>query len=380
MQAGTPGGDTTSTPKKMMSKSVRPRVPSDMIEPSKEISFGKTIRDMKGKPVPPPPGKSKGMMQAGGTKLYNKKGQYQASGEKKEDNGLMARLSRAGQALADLPGNIAERYRKGVDRERNRTLEARKKFADPNSVYNNPVGKTKTKPKSATKKDSSSTSGIKGVGRPANMGTTGETQAQRKQREAAERRGPSREEKQNTRQGANPSRTVGPAARQSPQSGSSSSSSSSASSSASSGGTSFSKAFGNARKAGKFTFKWNGKTYGTRLKNETYEQHRAAMKKADPASNVASTTPKLKTKEIENTMPEKKLQVSKPAAPSAPASKTSGTLPDRRAAKKTGKETRGNLKDQIKDARKQNRGQKAAKRQGKRVDRLQEKLKKIQSR
>jgi len=281
MQAGTPGGDTTNTPKKMMSKSIRPRVPANMIEPSKEISFGKTIRDMKGRPVPPPM-KSKGMMMAGGTKLYNKKGQYQASGEL------------------------------GPERRRRPRIDE--------DVY------TGVRPRAA----SDSETGMS-----------------------------ARERAHNTPQGSSRKNKQGEFQEES---------------------TSFSKAFAAARKEGKFTFKWNGKTYGTRRSGESMEQHREAMKKADPAPNIRpTTTPKLKTKEIENTMPEKKLQVSKPAAPSAPASKTSGKVPDRRAAKKTGKETRENVKDQIKGARKQNRGQKAAARKGKRISRLQERLEKLQS-
>jgi hypothetical protein len=390
--------------KKRMSKSVRPRVPADMIEPSKEISFGNTIRDMKGKPVPPPPGKSKGMMQTGGTKLYNKKGQYQASGEKKKDNGVLARLSRAGEALADLPGNIVERYQKGVAREKKRSLEAAKWAADPNSSYNNPPGKTKPKsaptPKPrpvdpndrvAAAKRAAESEGP--IGEAIRSHETAKRQGRnaRTQKiadEAAARRGPSREEKQSTRQGASDGKATLDARK--------------ATLDARAKGVAGQAADDAKRKAAaaepkKGTYAYAKKqnpnidalikrrkslTRGTPEYNKIQNQINKAYGKG---STTRDTTPtaslaRRDVKSLDSKQPEQKLQISKPAAPSAPASKTSGTLPDRRAAKKTGKETRGNLKDQIKDARKQNRGQKAAKRQGKRVDRLQEKLKKIQSR
>lgn len=70
-------------------------------------------------------------------------------------------------------------------------------------------GATSAEVAARKKKESGTTSGIKGVGRPTNMGTTGETQAQRQARqakEAADRRG-SREQKQNTPQGTGAGRT-----------------------------------------------------------------------------------------------------------------------------------------------------------------------------
>jgi hypothetical protein len=154
-----------------------------------------------------------------------------------------------------------------------------------------------------------------------------------------------------------------------------------------SGTSSFGKAFAAARKDGKFTFKWNGKSYGTRRSEETIEQHRAAMKKAGgdtptktptkteakktETKSTPSSTPKTKTKtesKTETTTPKAETKTETPTTP-----------PDRRSMKSKAKETRKDLRGQIKEARKQKRTKKAVGRQSKRVGKLQEKLAKLKS-
>lgn len=54
---------------------------------------------------------------------------------------------------------------------------------------------------------------------------------------------------------------------------------------------SFREAFAEARKGGKTTFKWEGRSYGTRRKDETKEQHAASMKKAAGASKPKASNP-----------------------------------------------------------------------------------------
>lgn len=56
------------------------------------------------------------------------------------------------------------------------------------------------------------------------------------------------------------------------------------------GSKSFNQAFAEARKAGKKTFEWNGKSYGTRRSGESQEQYRAAL-----AKNSNNATPKENT-------------------------------------------------------------------------------------
>ena len=151
-----------------------------------------------------------------------------------------------------------------------------------------------------------------------------------------------------------------------------------------SGASGFGKAFAAARKAGKMTFKFNGKTYGTRRKGETPEQHKIAMAKASgkgPKPTVkteAKSTPKTETKTEAKT--ETKTET-KPAPKTETAASEvdnkSTTPPDRRTVKAKGKEKRKELKGQIKEARKQKRTNNAAKRQGKRVGKLQERLDKL---
>lgn len=99
----------------------------------------------------------------------------------------------------------------------------------------------------------------------------------------------------------------------------------------------FNKAFAEARRRGKMTFSMNGKTYGTRKKGETKEQHKAAMegkrpqtiakKKAAPVSSG-----KKPTLQLRGTSPS-------PAAAAAPKSKK-----EVRATKKANDKNTRNLK------------------------------------
>lgn len=152
-----------------------------------------------------------------------------------------------------------------------------------------------------------------------------------------------------------------------------------------SGTSSFGKAFAAARKEGKFTFKWNGKSYGTRRSEETIEQHRAAMKKAGgdtPTKTSTKTeTKKTETKSTPSSTPKTKTKTESKTETTTPKAetKTPTTPPDRRSMKSKAKETRKDLRGQIKEARKQKRTKKAVKRQGKRVGKLQEKLAKLKS-
>lgn len=151
-----------------------------------------------------------------------------------------------------------------------------------------------------------------------------------------------------------------------------------------SGSSSFGKAFAAARKEGKFTFKWNGKTYGTRRSGETIEQHRRAMKKAGGDTPAKSKTTTTETKPTPSSTPktetksETKTETTTPKAETK--TETPTTPPDRRTSRKEGKQQRKDLKGQIKEARKQKRARGVVKRQGKKIGRLQEKLQKIQSR
>lgn len=149
-----------------------------------------------------------------------------------------------------------------------------------------------------------------------------------------------------------------------------------------SGSSGFGKAFAAARKAGEMTFKFSGKTYGTRRKGETPEQHRIAMSKASGKSpkptvkTEAKSTPKPKTKTKAETKTETKSAPKTETAASEVDNKPT-TPPDRRAVKSKGKEKRKELRGQIKEARKQKRAKNAAKRQGKRVSKLQDRLDKL---
>lgn len=151
-----------------------------------------------------------------------------------------------------------------------------------------------------------------------------------------------------------------------------------------SGSSGFGKAFAAARKAGKMTFKFNGKTYGTRRKGETPEQHKIAMDKASgkgPKPTVkteAKSTPKTETKTEAKT--ESKTETKPTPKTETAASEVdnkSTTPPDRRAVKSKGKEERKKLRGEIKEARKQKRTKNVVKRQGKRVGKLQERLDKL---
>ena len=80
----------------------------------------------------------------------------------------------------------------------------------------------------------------------------------------------------------------------------------------------FNKAFAEARRRGKMTFTMNGKTYGTRKKGETKEQHKAAMEGKRPQTVAMKTATvssgKKPTLKLRGTSPS-------PATTAAPKSK-----------------------------------------------------------
>ena len=80
----------------------------------------------------------------------------------------------------------------------------------------------------------------------------------------------------------------------------------------------FNKAFAEARRRGKMTFSMDGKTYGTRKKGETKEQHKAAMEGKRPQTVAKKTATvssgKKPTLKLRGTSPS-------PAAAAAPKSK-----------------------------------------------------------
>lgn len=103
------------------------------------------------------------------------------------------------------------------------------------------------------------------------------------------------------------------------------------------GSSGFSQAFAAARKAGKTTFTYNGKSYGTRRANETPAAHKAAMARiageSTPAAKSAPAPERMASRPAPSNRPEPQIQ--RPAA-SAPASPAKQAAPSTPASKKTG--------------------------------------------
>ena len=88
----------------------------------------------------------------------------------------------------------------------------------------------------------------------------------------------------------------------------------------------FKSAFAEARRRGKTTFTLNGKTYSTRQKGESSEQHSSAMKSSGPQAMTSRTVSR-----VESNAPKAQLQQTRTTVP-VPEDKTK--LKDRRAAKR----------------------------------------------
>ncbi len=93
----------------------------------------------------------------------------------------------------------------------------------------------------------------------------------------------------------------------------------------------FNKAFAEARRRGKTTFSMNGKTYGTRKKGETKEQHKAAMEGKRPQTVAKKTATVSSGKK--------------------PTLKMRGTSPSKTTAPKSKKEVRATKRANVKNAR-----------------------------
>jgi hypothetical protein len=102
------------------------------------------------------------------------------------------------------------------------------------------------------------------------------------------------------------------------------------------GSSSFNQAFAAARKAGKTTFTYNGKSYGTRRADETSEQHKAAMARvtgqSSSAPKSAPAPERAASRPTPSNKPEAQLQRSTtpsvaPAAKSKPAARPAAQAP-----------------------------------------------------
>jgi hypothetical protein len=119
------------------------------------------------------------------------------------------------------------------------------------------------------------------------------------------------------------------------------------------GSSSFNQAFAAARKAGKTTFTYNGKSYGTRRADETSEQHKAAMARvAGQSSSAPKSAPAPERLPSRPTpKPEAQLQRSTtpsvaPAAKSKPAARPAAQAPQS-SSKTTDMKMKGNIKKKM---------------------------------
>lgn len=98
-------------------------------------------------------------------------------------------------------------------------------------------------------------------------------------------------------------------------------------------GEGFSEAFAAARKAGKGTFTFKGRTFGTRKKGESQEEYNAAMKRASGRDQKMSTTSSRGPSQIENKKPTASLQATRVTVPKVEEKNRKQKRQERKASK-----------------------------------------------
>lgn len=98
-------------------------------------------------------------------------------------------------------------------------------------------------------------------------------------------------------------------------------------------GEGFSSAFAAARKAGKGTFTFKGRTFGTRKKGESQEEYNAAMKRASGRDQKMSTTSSRGPSQIENKKPTASLQATRVTVPKVEEKNRKQKRQERKASK-----------------------------------------------